>query len=90
MAILTTKPKDYRTGDTITAKLINDTVETAIEAYRVVAAELLKGAEIDWPKLQNAFSVDGNGDLIFDYDGNDAPTFSLVGGDLILDIPIAE
>jgi hypothetical protein len=34
MAILTQKPKDYRPGDSVTASVVNDTVDTAVNAHK--------------------------------------------------------
>jgi len=82
MAILTTKPKDYKTGDAVTAKVINDTIDTAIEAYRMVAMEVVKASPIDWEGLTGAFDVNGNGELILNYEGDGTHRFYLVEDNL--------
>jgi hypothetical protein len=83
-------PRKLYPGDAVSAKLLNDVIETAAEAYRLLSLELFKASPIDWPSLEGAFSVSADGDLMFNYEGENAPTFRLdEDGCLKLMVPLA-
>jgi hypothetical protein len=42
VAILKEKPKEYRTGDAVTATVVNDTIDTAINAHKAAEAAFSK------------------------------------------------
>ncbi len=85
MSILNGTERCYK-GEVVTASLLNDLIETAGKAYNMCASALLSAYPLDWDKLRSAFSVNGNGQLILRYDG-DNPGFSLdAAGNLKLTI----
>lgn len=85
MAIITEIHKEYRAGDTITPSLFNNTLETAMEAYKCASALLVNLFPTEFERIK--FSIDSDGNLWFSYDGDTPPGLSInESGNLILNI----
>ena len=77
------KSYPYKSNDAVTAKVINETIERAFEAYRAVALELVKTSPIEWDKL--SFNINGDDELVLSYSGAEDLNFEInPSGDLIL------